>query len=297
MTQQVVNRRIRLLLLADRRRRFARAARARGVDPGRARRRRSRRSRSAAPGQRSSCRRAAGRSSTAWASPLALGEQATTVYADPRQITHPRSETRTVAARMLDLEAAAAGPAARRPHARVRLRRAEGAAGATRPRSRRRSSSASASTPEERRVYPQSSVAAQVLGYAGVDNNGLAGLELQLNNALDRQPGGRRSSAIRRARRSTRSENRQPARDGKRRLPHARPHDPGERGAGAALRRFGSWHAKAATAIVLDPQHRRRARDGDRAELRRERFPAAARGVQRTAPSPTCTSRARCSSS
>ena len=37
---------------------------------------------------------------------------------------------------------------------------------------------------EERRMYPQHSVAAQVLGYAGLDNTGLAGLELQLNDSL-----------------------------------------------------------------------------------------------------------------
>ena len=37
---------------------------------------------------------------------------------------------------------------------------------------------------EERRTYPQRSVAAQVLGYAGVDNKGLAGLELELDKQL-----------------------------------------------------------------------------------------------------------------
>ena len=35
-----------------------------------------------------------------------------------------------------------------------------------------------ASYPEERRTYPQGTVAAHVLRFAGVDNNGLAGLEL-----------------------------------------------------------------------------------------------------------------------
>src|SRR5207248_3889995 len=37
---------------------------------------------------------------------------------------------------------------------------------------------------EERRIYPQNSVAADVLGYAGVDNGGLAGLELELDREL-----------------------------------------------------------------------------------------------------------------
>ena len=35
--------------------------------------------------------------------PLALGEQATTVFADPRQVRHPRAEAR-VAARILGLK-------------------------------------------------------------------------------------------------------------------------------------------------------------------------------------------------
>ena len=42
---------------------------------------------------------------------------------------------------------------------------------------------------EERRTYPQGAVAAQVLGYAGVDNTGLSGLELQLNSQLTGAPG------------------------------------------------------------------------------------------------------------
>jgi cell division protein FtsI/penicillin-binding protein 2 len=35
--------------------------------------------------------------------------------------------------------------------------------------------------PEERRRYPLGSVGAQVLGFAGQDNTGLAGLELSLD--------------------------------------------------------------------------------------------------------------------
>jgi cell division protein FtsI (penicillin-binding protein 3) len=37
---------------------------------------------------------------------------------------------------------------------------------------------------EEKRVYPQNQLAAQVIGYAGLDNEGLAGMELQLNDVL-----------------------------------------------------------------------------------------------------------------
>jgi cell division protein FtsI (penicillin-binding protein 3)/stage V sporulation protein D (sporulation-specific penicillin-binding protein) len=42
---------------------------------------------------------------------------------------------------------------------------------------------------EERRTYPQNSVAAQVLGFAGVDNVGLAGLEAELDTQLTGRPG------------------------------------------------------------------------------------------------------------
>ena len=38
-------------------------------------------------------------------------------------------------------------------------------------------------------MYPQGSVGAHVLGYAGVDNKGLSGLELALNETLAGRPG------------------------------------------------------------------------------------------------------------
>jgi cell division protein FtsI (penicillin-binding protein 3) len=42
---------------------------------------------------------------------------------------------------------------------------------------------------EEQRVYPMQTVAAQVLGFAGTDNNGLAGIELQYDKQLSGTPG------------------------------------------------------------------------------------------------------------
>jgi cell division protein FtsI (penicillin-binding protein 3) len=42
---------------------------------------------------------------------------------------------------------------------------------------------------EERRTYPQKSVAAQVIGYAGVDNKGLEGLEAGYDSKLSGKPG------------------------------------------------------------------------------------------------------------
>src|SRR5437773_2586870 len=43
--------------------------------------------------------------------------------------------------------------------------------------------------PEERRSYPQRTVAAQVVGYAGVDNRGLGGIEVEEESALAGKPG------------------------------------------------------------------------------------------------------------
>jgi cell division protein FtsI/penicillin-binding protein 2 len=123
----------------------------------------------------------------AMGTPLALGEQATTVFADPRQVRRPRAEART-AARILGLKARTLAPLlADRTRAFVYVDRKISPQLATRL--------AKLKLPgfgfyaEERRSYPQRSVAAPVLGFAGVDNNGLAGLELQLNRALSGVPG------------------------------------------------------------------------------------------------------------
>jgi cell division protein FtsI (penicillin-binding protein 3) len=114
--------------------------------------------------------------------PLALGEQATTVYADPTEVTRPEREAANVA-RVLGLKPKKVLRALRTQGTRfVYLARKADPKQATRL--------ARLKLPgigfygEERRMYPQHSVAAQVLGYAGVDNNGLAGLELALNNDL-----------------------------------------------------------------------------------------------------------------
>ena len=64
-------------------------------------------------------------------------------------------------------------------------------------------------------------------------------------------------------------------------VPDDRPHDPGERRERAARDGRAQWHAKAATAIVLDPRTGADPRDGDRARLRREPFPIAPQELQR----------------
>ena len=119
--------------------------------------------------------------------PLALGEQATTVYVDPAEVTNPQREAITIA-RVLKLKPLAVYHAltTRGTHF-VYVERKAPADQAAR---------LAAQKPagvhfyaEERRVYPQRSVAAQVLGYAGIDNDGLAGLELELDRSLTGVPG------------------------------------------------------------------------------------------------------------
>ena len=124
--------------------------------------------------------------------------------------------------------------------------------------------------PEERRFYPQGSVASHILGYAGLDNHGLSGLELKLDKTLAGQPG-RRDADDRRARARARRGACAPRGRRAQRAPDDRPHDPGERGGGAAA----DDHEVACEGCDrrrARPAQRRRARDGERARLRRERL-------------------------
>jgi cell division protein FtsI (penicillin-binding protein 3) len=185
----------------------------------------------------------------AMGTPLALGEQATTVYVDPHEITHPRTEA-AKAARVLGLKpkdvlraittadthfAYVARKASPKLATKLAQKRLPGFH----------------FYGEERRSYPQGALASQVLGFAGVDNKGLSGLELELNSQLTgavgsqtvvRDPTGR-PIAIQSVR---------PARDGDAAfltLDHTI-----QANAEQVLRAtVAQWHAKSATAIVLDP--------------------------------------------
>jgi len=181
--------------------------------------------------------------------PLALGEQATTVYVDPSAVTQPRAEAVT-AARILGLERGTVLKAlsTRGTHFAYVERKAP---------PDKASLLAKRNLPgfhfygEERRTYPQSSVAAQVLGYAGVDNNGLAGLELELNSELTGVPG--QETILRDPFGHTLDvQNVQAAKPGKDvflTIDHRIQAD-----AEQVLRAtVAKWHAKSATAIVLDP--------------------------------------------
>jgi cell division protein FtsI (penicillin-binding protein 3) len=181
--------------------------------------------------------------------PLALGEQATTVVADPMQIRRPR-HVAEVAAKVLGLNASKLYPLlADRSRGFVYVERKA-------PPDRASALAAKKLTgldfyPEERRVYPQDTVAAPVLGYAGIDNNGLAGLELALDKQLSGKPG--RETVVRDALGSViDTTNERPARNGHDvflTLDHTIQAE-----AEQVLRKtLRTWHAKDATAIVLDP--------------------------------------------
>jgi cell division protein FtsI/penicillin-binding protein 2 len=118
---------------------------------------------------------------------LAIGEQATTVYADPRLVQNAQ-KVAVEAGKALHIDPNKLYPQLRNKKqgfvyvarkadpARAAALQREGLAGLD-------------FYPEEQRFYPQRSVGSQVLGYAGVDNNGLAGLELGLDRWLAGKPG------------------------------------------------------------------------------------------------------------
>jgi cell division protein FtsI (penicillin-binding protein 3) len=118
---------------------------------------------------------------------LALGERATTVYVNPMQITSPRRAAVAVE-RTLGLDADRLYPIlADRSRGFVYVaRQADPAQAAA---LQRLKLPGFGFYPEERRSYPQRSVAAQVLGYVGIDGDGLAGLELEFDRALAGKPG------------------------------------------------------------------------------------------------------------
>jgi cell division protein FtsI (penicillin-binding protein 3) len=119
--------------------------------------------------------------------PLAIGERTITVYANPQQVDQP-NELTLAAVNQLGVDPDVLYPrlldrsrgfvyVARKadPEAASRLEKM-GFAGL-------------GFYPEEQRMYPQGPVAAQVLGFAGTDNEGLEGLERSLERVLGGKPG------------------------------------------------------------------------------------------------------------
>jgi cell division protein FtsI/penicillin-binding protein 2 len=118
---------------------------------------------------------------------LAIGEQTTTVYADPRQVTEPR-HIAVAAQHLLGADANQLYPQLvdkRQGFVYVaRFATPKDAAAFM-----KKGFAGVNSYPEEKRAYPQGTVASQVVGFAGTDNKGLAGLEVEFDKQLSGRPG------------------------------------------------------------------------------------------------------------
>jgi cell division protein FtsI (penicillin-binding protein 3) len=181
---------------------------------------------------------------------LALGESATTVFANPRQVPNPRRAAVAVQ-RTLGVSADRIYPMlADRTRGFVYVaRQADPTQAAA---LKRLKLPGFGFYPEERRRYPQGSVAAQVLGYVGVDGKGLDGTEFRFDRELAgragketivKDPSGRviDTQTVRRE---------VPGKDLYLTLDHNI-----QANAEDVLREtVRKWHAKSASAIVLDPR-------------------------------------------
>jgi cell division protein FtsI (penicillin-binding protein 3) len=208
---------------------------------------------------------------------LGLGESATTVYANPRQVVNPRSAAVAVE-RTLGLDADSVYPQlADRTRGFVYVERQADPAQAAAL--KRLKLAGFGFYPEERRSYPQRSVAAQVLGYVGIDGEGLSGLELEFDRALAgragketvvKDPSGRVID-VQQERAET------PGRDVFLTLDHSI-----QANAEEVLRQtVQKWHAKSASAIVLDPRTGAVLAMAQQPGYDANRFPSAPRDLQR----------------
>jgi cell division protein FtsI (penicillin-binding protein 3) len=180
---------------------------------------------------------------------LAIGRQATTVYANPRHVADPRATAIAVGKALRidpdDLYGKLADQS--RGFVYVARKADPRRAAALEP----RELTGLGFYTEERRVYPLGSVAAHVLGFAGLDNRGLAGLELSLDRTLGgrngretvvRDPFGRTLDVIQ-VEPIVEGENVQLTID----------HTLQANAESVLKRTVSRWKAKAATAVVLDP--------------------------------------------
>jgi cell division protein FtsI/penicillin-binding protein 2 len=113
---------------------------------------------------------------------LAFGERATTVFANPKQIVDAR-EAAIAVGEALDLDSGKLYP--------LLTDTSRGFVYLARKADPEKADALAAEEipgigfqPEERRVYPQRALASEVVGYAGTENRGLSGLELQLDDEL-----------------------------------------------------------------------------------------------------------------
>ena len=118
---------------------------------------------------------------------LAIGEQDTTVYADPHLVIDARNVA-LAAQHLLGADANKLYPKLLQKNSRfVYVARFADPKAANAFLAKH--FSGIGSYPEERRAYPQNTVAAPVIGYAGIDNKGLGGLELEYDHKLAGHPG------------------------------------------------------------------------------------------------------------
>jgi cell division protein FtsI (penicillin-binding protein 3)/stage V sporulation protein D (sporulation-specific penicillin-binding protein) len=181
---------------------------------------------------------------------LAFALRGTTVTANPRQIVDPRT-TAIAVGEALDLDPGKLYP--------LLADRSVGFVYLSRKADPEKAEALEAQgivgldfEPEERRVYPQRTVASEVVGYAGTDNSGLSGLELQLDDELAghdgsktivRDPFGRTIDVVH-------AEQVRNGRDVFLTVDHTI-----QGYVERVLRRArGRWAAQSATAVVLDPR-------------------------------------------
>jgi cell division protein FtsI/penicillin-binding protein 2 len=180
---------------------------------------------------------------------LAIGEQTKTIYADPRQLADPRAVA-VAAQKILGVDANQLYP--QLLNRKVGFVYVQRFADPTKAALFMKKAFTGVNDyPEEKRAYPQGSVASQVVGFAGTDNKGLGGLEIEYDKQLSGKPGeqtvvrdpfGRAIDVV-----------------------SAKPEQQGhdlfttidnniQANAEQVLREtVAKWHAKSATAIVLDP--------------------------------------------
>jgi cell division protein FtsI (penicillin-binding protein 3) len=118
---------------------------------------------------------------------LAIGEQDTTIFADPHLVTDPRGVA-VAAQHILGADADTLYPQLVRKQTHF-LYVARFADPKLADRFLAKGFAGVSSYPEERRTYPQNTVGAPVIGFAGTDNKGLGGLELQYDQKLAGRPG------------------------------------------------------------------------------------------------------------
>jgi cell division protein FtsI (penicillin-binding protein 3) len=119
--------------------------------------------------------------------PLALGRQAMTVYVDPQSVRDPEQVADAAGTALgLDADEVLRSISDRTRRFVYLARKADPEQAAELG---RRQLAGVGFYPEELRVYPQGTIGAHLLGFAGVDNRGLAGVEKQLDPILSGRPG------------------------------------------------------------------------------------------------------------